>query len=155
PGGESGPACPRSSHPPEPRAPASSDILHLVEIGAVALRRHPVARDEAKRSRVDAITQAPAILRPVIEDMAEMAVAECRAHLGADHAVGPVAQLLDVGRLDRLREAGPAAAGFVLVRRREERFAGDDIDIDARLLVIEERASPGALGAALLGDAVL
>src|SRR5690606_11830134 len=49
----------------------------------------------------------------------------------------------------------PAAAGFEFVGRGEQRFAGDDIDIDARLLVVEQFAGAGALGPALLGDAVL
>src|SRR5262249_38284734 len=154
-GGESGPACPRSSRRREPRVPRSSDILHLVEIGAVALGLHPVAMDEPERSRVDAIAHAPAIPRPVVEDVAEVAVAEFRTHLGADHAMRLVGQLLHIGGLDRLREAGPAAPGLVLVRRREEGFTGDDIHVDSGLLVVEERAGSRALGAALLGDAVL
>ena len=111
--------------------------------------------DEAQRSGVDAIAQAAAIARAIVEDVAEMAVAVGRADLGADHAVRDVAQFVDIGRLDRLREARPAAADFKLVGRGKQRLARDDIDIDAGLLVMQIFAGARALGAALLGDAVL
>src|SRR5262245_25498834 len=111
--------------------------------------------DEAQRSGIDAIPQTAAILGAIGKDMAEMAVAVARADLRADHAVRHIAQVLDVGRLDRLREARPAAARFILVGRSKQRLARDDINIDAGLLVVEIRAGARALGAALLGDAVL
>ena len=66
-----------------------------------------------------------------------------------------VAQLGDVGGLDRLGEARPAAAGFIFVAAREQGLAGNDVDVDARLLVVEERARAGAFGAGLLGDVIL
>ena len=111
--------------------------------------------DEAQRGRVDAVAQAAAVARAVGEHMAEMAVAVRRAHLGADHAVGGVAQLVDVGGLDRLGEARPAAAGIVLVGGGEQRLARDDVDVDAGLLVVEVLAGAGPLGAALLRDPIL
>src|SRR5258708_2851876 len=111
--------------------------------------------DEAERCRVDAIAQPAAIRRAVGKDVAEMAVAMCRAHLGADHAERGVLQLVDVGRLDRLGEARPAAARFEFVGRREQGLARHDVDVDAGLLVVEIRAGAGALGAALLGHAIL
>src|SRR3546814_5592351 len=68
--------------------------------------------------------------------MAEGAVAMRRAHLGADHAMRAFLQLVHVGRHDRLGEAGPAAAGLELVGRGEQRLAGNDVDVEARQLVI-------------------
>src|SRR5277367_6116988 len=87
--------------------------------------------------------------------MPEMAVAMRRAHLDAAHAEGRIGQFADIGGLDRLGEAGPAATRFIFVRRGEERLARDDVDIDARLLVVKILAGSGALGGALLGHAVL
>src|SRR5262245_26961116 len=108
--------------------------------------------DEAKRGRVDAVAQAAAVGRTVGEDMAQVAVAVPRADLDALHAMRRVAQGLDVALLDRLGEARPPAARFVLVGRGEERLAGHDVDVDARLLVAEVLAGAGALGPALLRD---
>src|SRR3546814_13795119 len=87
--------------------------------------------------------------------MAEVAVAMRRAHLGADHAMRAVLQLVHVGRHDRLGEAGPAAAGLELVGRGEQRLAGNDVDVLARELVIVILPREGALGRALLGHPVL
>ena len=67
----------------ERRARQSSDVLHLVQVGRIALGLHVVAMDEPKRRRVDAVAQSAAVLRPVRKYMAEMAVAVRRAHLGA------------------------------------------------------------------------
>src|SRR3546814_9013531 len=58
-------------------------------------------------------------------------------------------------RHDRRAEAGPAAAGLELRRRREQRLAGDDVDVDPRLGGVQVLAGPRALGRAFLGDAVL
>ena len=58
-------------------------------------------------------------------------------------------------RHDRLGEAQPAAARLEFVRRREQRFARHDVDIDARLAVVEVLAGSGALGAVTLRDLVL
>src|SRR6185295_5035703 len=110
---------------------------------------------EPQRRRVDAVAQAAAIARTIVEDMSQMAVAVRRAYLGADHAMRIVVELLYVGGLDRLREAWPARAGVIFIRRREERLARHDVDVDAGLLVVEQRARPGHLRPALLGDAKL
>src|SRR5262245_18378123 len=137
-----------SRHRPDSRVRGLADVLHLVEIGAVALRFHAIAGDEPERRRIDAVAQAAAILRTFVENMTEVAVAEFRAYLRANHAVARVGQLLHMGMLDRLGETGPAAPGLELVRGGEERLAGDDIDIDTGLLVVEERTRAGALRAA-------
>src|SRR6185312_15146804 len=94
-----------------------SDILDLAQIGAIAFGLHLVLGDETQRRRVDAVAQAAAIPGAIREHMAQMAVAVGGADLGADHAVRTVAQLVHHLGVDRLGEAGPAAAGFELVRR--------------------------------------
>jgi hypothetical protein len=122
--------------------------------GSIALRRHVVAVDEAQRRGIDTIAQPTPIDGAVLEHMAEMAVAMGRAHFRPDHAKARVAQLAHIGRLDGLGEAGPAAAGFIFVRRCEQRFTGNDIDINPGLLVVEIFAGAGMLRAALLRHAV-
>src|SRR5262249_43863404 len=134
---------------------ASSDRLDLIEVGAVTFGFHAVARNEPQGRRVDAVAQPAAVLGTVVENMAEMAIPGGRAHLGANHAVRGILKLPDIGRLDPLGEARPAAAGFVLVRGREQRLARDDIDVDAGLLVVEVFTRAWPLGAALLRHAKL
>ena len=56
---------------------------------------------------------------------------------------------------ERLRKAGPAGTGVVLVDRGEERFAGDHVHVDARRLEIVVRVVEWALGAVLLRHLVL
>src|SRR5206468_4962482 len=104
---------------------------------------------------IDAIAQPAAIARAVVEHMPEMAIAMLGAHLDAAHAVRIVVPLADVGRLDRLGEARPAAARFVLVRGGEERLARHDVDVDAGLLVVEIFAGSRPLGPALLRHPIL
>src|SRR3546814_3367607 len=82
-------------------------------------------------------------------------VAVNRTHLGADHPVRRITHLVDVRRHDRRAEARPAAAGLELRRRREQRLAGDDVDVDPRLGGVQVLAGARALGRAFLGDAVL
>jgi hypothetical protein len=60
-----------------------------------------------------------------------------------------------VGGHDGLGETGPAAARFEFVRRCEKRLSGDDINVDARLLVVVVFAGKGPFRARLLGHAVL
>ena len=68
--------------------------------------------------------------------MAEMTVAMHRARVGADHTMYVVFEFVDIFRHDRLGEARPAGAGIELVGRSEQRFAGNDVDIDPWRLVV-------------------
>ena len=101
----------------------------------------------------DAIAQTSPVARAIGEDVAEVAVAMGRTDFGSDHAVGAVAQLGDIRVLDRPREARPATAGFVFVRRRKKRLAGNDIDIDPSGFVIQKLAGSRAFCPVLLGHA--
>src|SRR3546814_7902366 len=73
----------------------SSDLswtfLHLVQVRAVALGLHFLARNESQRGRVDAIAVPAAIGRPIGEHMAQVAVAMRRPDFGTGHAVADVA----------------------------------------------------------------
>src|SRR3546814_11389060 len=71
-------------HAPEAAAGQNSalahlDILHLVEIGTVALGLHFVARNEAQGGGIDTVAQPATVLRAVGEHMAEeIGRASCR-----------------------------------------------------------------------------
>src|SRR5918999_6146 len=83
-------------------------ILHLVQVSPITLGLHIVAMDEPQRGRVDAITQSAAVARPIGKYVPEMAVAVCRPHLGARHAVRGVPQFVDMGGFNGPGEARPA-----------------------------------------------
>src|SRR3546814_3964455 len=67
----------------------------------------------------------------------------------------PLFLSVDGRRHERRAEARPASAGLELRRRREQRLAGEDFDVDPRLGGVQVRAGARALGRAFLGDAVL
>src|ERR1700756_979710 len=64
-----------------------------------------------QRGRIDAVAQ-PGRGGPVLEDVAEMAVALRAQHFGPDHAVAQIAFLVDMGLRRRLGKARPATAGI-------------------------------------------
>ena len=78
-----------------------------------------------------------------------------RPHLGADHPVAQVRLLDHVGRIDRHREARPAAARVELLGGGEQRLSGDDVHVDAGLLLVPELVVERRLGGALLGHRIL
>src|SRR3990170_8126953 len=84
-----------------------------------------------------------------------MAVAVHRPNFRPDHPVRAVSHLVDMRRDDRLGETRPAGTRVELVGRREKRFARDDIDVNARLLVVVIFTRERTLGAVFLGNATL
>ena len=87
--------------------------------------------------------------------MAQVRIGGLAAHLDAPHVVAEVLVLGDGRRLDGPREAGPAAAGIELVLRAEERLAAHHVHVDAGCKQVVILVREGALGAALLRDAIL
>lgn len=78
-----------------------------------------------------------------------------RTDLGADHVVAGVVPFVDIGGFDRLRKTRPATTRLELVGRGEQRLAGDDVDIDAGLVVVQVLAVSGVLRSVLLRHAIL
>ena len=77
----------------------------------------------------------PSLLaRAIVEDMAEMAVAMLGPDFDPTHPVGSVGKLGHI--VDRLREGGPSTARVELCGRRKQQLTRDDIDINARLVML-------------------
>jgi hypothetical protein len=69
------------------------------------------------------------------------------AHLGALHVDRSVQVLDEESFRDRFAKRGQAEAAIEFVERREQWFAGNDIDVDAGTLVIPELVLKRRLGA--------
>src|ERR1700691_1010305 len=76
-------------------------------------------RMKLQRKAVHAVTQAGR-LRPIVEDVAEMAAAAAAVNFGAQHPEGAVFGLAD-GVLERLVETRPASAALIFGLRGEQR----------------------------------
>ena len=63
------------------------------------------------------------------------------SHFRTGHEERMIFALDDILRLKRLRETRPAGAGVILILRREERFARDNIDVDPFRMIIGIRIS--------------
>src|SRR5262245_9602153 len=75
--------------------------------------------------------------------MTKVAVPMTRANLSPSHAVAAVGVLDHTFRLERLGEARPTRAAVELVNRGKQRLTRHNIDVDARLLVIQILPGPG------------
>src|SRR3984893_5002474 len=110
-------------------------------------------RMENQRKAVHAVAQA-ARLRPVVEDVTEMAAATAAVNFGAGHPEGPVFGLPD-GVLERLVKTWPAGAAFEFRLRGEQRQVTAGAGEDALAMLLEQRARTRALGALLAQDLIL
>ena len=110
--------------------------------------------DEAHRRGVHAVAHAGRT-RAVVEQVAEVRVGVSRANLRARHAQRAIGLRRDVLGHERTREARPAGAGLELVGRAEERLAGDDVHVNARLVVVPICVLERPLGGFVLRDLVL
>src|SRR5579862_9164316 len=105
------------------------------------------ARREFERHAVHAVAQAGR-LRPVVEDVAEMAAAAMARHRRARHAERAVGGLVD-GLVERRPEARPAGAAFEFGLRREQRQVAAGAGERAVAMLLEQLAGERPLGAFL------
>jgi len=113
-----------------------------------------VLRDKAQRSRVDAVTETGG-LRAVGKDMAKVGIAGFGTRFDPYHSVARVFHLNDFLFLDWLVKAGPTGATIKFGFRGKERFAGDDIHVDAFLFVVPVGVVERGFSAAFAGNLVL
>src|SRR4030088_1976448 len=108
---------------------------------------------EDQRKAIHAVAQAGR-LRPIVEDVTEMAAAAAAVNFGPQHPKGAVFGLADgvVERLIKTR-AGGAALEFRL--RGEQRQVAAGAGEDALAMLLEQRARTRALGALLAQDFIL
>src|SRR3977135_241033 len=98
--------------------------------------RERLSRLQFQRCGVDAVTQSGRA-GPVLEHMAEVAVALRAKHFGPHHAVADVAFFVDMALRRWLRKARPSAAGIELGVGFEQRLSAAGAGIGAwRLLVL-------------------
>src|SRR5881394_4127202 len=93
--------------------------------------------------------------RAVIENVAEMGIGGFGAHFGPVHEIGVVIALDDFVLGHGLAEAWPAAAGIEFVERAEQRFARNDIYVNAGFVVVPIFILKGWFCCGLLSDAKL
>src|ERR1700694_1845187 len=106
-----------------------------------------------QRKAVHAVAQAGG-LRPIEEEVTEMAAATAAVNFGAQHPEGPVFGLAD-GVLERLVKTRPAGAAFEFGLRGEQRQVAAGAGEDALAVLLEQRARTWALGALLAQDLIL
>ena len=111
-------------------------------------------RNEAQRGRVyaESLTGRGGT---VVEKMTEMRIARFPANLSALHPEGSIALFRYVPLLDRFGEAGPTSAAVEFVDRTKERFAGDEVDVDSRLVIVPVGVVKRGFRAALTSHLVL
>src|SRR6266571_5338253 len=110
-------------------------------------------RMEDQCKAVHAVTQAGR-LRPVVENVAEMAAATAAVNFGAQHPEGAVFGLAD-GVFKRLVKTRPAGAAFEFRLRGEQRQVAAGAGEDALAMLLEQRARSWPFGALLAQDFIL
>src|SRR5437870_11420638 len=119
----------------------------------VASVLHFFVWNEMEGGRVHHVTLAGRRLR-VGKDIAEVGVTSFGVHLAPLHIVRSIQALAKEIFRDRFAECGKADVAVEFVERSEEWFAGNDIDIDARALVVPELILERRLGATLPHDGI-
>src|ERR1700694_4748005 len=110
-------------------------------------------RMKHQRKAVHAVAQAGR-LRPIVEDVTEMAAATAAVNFGPQHPKGPVFGLAD-GILKRLIKTRPAGTALEFGFRGEQRQIAAGARENRLAMLLEQRARARALGALLAQDLIL
>src|ERR1700687_3464437 len=108
---------------------------------------------EYQRKAVHAVAQAGR-LRPIVENVTEMAAAAAAVDFGPQHPKGAVFGLAD-GVVERLIKTRPAGAALEFRLRGEQRQVAAGAGEDALAMLLEQRAPSRTLGALLAEDLIL
>src|SRR5471032_985039 len=140
------------------KIPRSEDRGTIAGRATIAGRRRRLARRrrcrmKQQRKAVHAVAQAGR-LRPIVEDVTEMAAAAAAVNFGAQHPEGAVFGLAD-GVLERLVKTRPAGAALEFRLRGEQRQVAAGAGKDALAVLLEQRARSRTLGAFLAQDFIL
>src|ERR1700694_2595498 len=140
------------------KSPSPKDRGQIAEGATFAGRkrlsgRRRRGRMKHQRKAVHAVAQAGR-LRPIVEDVAEMAAATAAVNFGPQHPKGPVLGLAD-GVLERLIKTRPAGTALEFRLRREQRQIAAGAGENALAMLLEQRARTGTLGTFLAQDFIL
>src|SRR5229473_4501410 len=108
---------------------------------------------EYQRKAIHAVAQAGR-LRPIVEDVTEMAAAAAAVNFGPQYPESPVFGLAD-GVLQRLVKTRPAGTALEFRFRGEQRQVAAGTGEDALAMLLEQRARSRPLGAFLARDLIL
>src|ERR1700730_18120947 len=108
---------------------------------------------EYQRKAVHAVAQAGR-LRPIVENVTEMAAAAAAVDFGPQHPKGAVFGLAD-GVVERLIKTRPAGAALEFRLRGEQRQVAAGAGEDALAMLLQQRARTRALGALFAQDLIL
>ena len=147
----------RTARPVSAGLPCSNILQWLLKQFAVFVQPfffQILRGNKAKRGGIEAVAQAGGS-RAVGKDMAKVRIALPASHLGAHREQAVVHLFDDIGGYQGLGEAGPAGFRVILVGGTEQRLAGDNINVNARFLVVPVQVVKGRFGAVFLGDLVL
>src|SRR5229473_2465934 len=108
---------------------------------------------EYQGKAIHAVAQAGR-LRPIVEDVTEMAAATAAVNFGPQHPESPVFGFAN-GVLQRLVETRPAGTALEFRLRGEQRQVAAGAGEDALAMLLEQRARSRPLGAFLAQDFVL
>src|SRR5436190_19080753 len=93
--------------------------------------------------------------RAVVKEVAEVRIARFPTDLNTLHSVRSIALFRHAILLNGLSETWPAGAAIEFVERTKERFAGDKIDVNSRLVIVPVGIVKWRLCAALTRHLVL
>src|SRR5712671_682957 len=110
-------------------------------------------RMEYQGKAIHAVAQAGR-LRPIVEDVTEMAAAAAAVNFGPQHPESPIFGLAD-GVLQRLVKTRPAGTALEFRLRGEQRQVAAGTGEDALAVLLEQRARSRPLGALLAQDLIL
>jgi hypothetical protein len=110
-------------------------------------------RDEMEGGRVNNVTLSRGRFR-IDKDIAKVSVASLGVHLCTLHVVRSIQALCEQIFRDRFAECGLADASVEFVERSKQRFAGNDVDVDASLLIVPELILESPLAATLAHDGI-
>src|SRR5712672_3746263 len=137
----------------KPRSEARGTIAGRATIAGRSIQesgRRRWSRTEYQRKAVNAVAQAGR-LRPVVENVTEMAAAAAAVDFGPQHPEGAVFGLAD-GVVERLIKTRPARAALEFRLRGEQRQVAAGAGEYALAMLLEKRARTRALGALLAPD---
>src|SRR5262249_36334041 len=91
----------------------------------------------------------------VVKNMTQVRIRMLGTDFSSNHEMLAIVKLNQIVFLERFGEARPAGSGIEFIERAEERFPGDHVHINARLLIVPVLIMKRRFGSLVLGDFIL